>query len=256
MINLKTPEEIKIMREGGKILAEIIKQLSQAAKPGITTKDLDKLASDLIKSAGARPAFLGYGGFPATLCVSVNDEVVHGVPSERVLKEGDIVSLDLGLTYKGFITDSAITVPVLGEEKYEDWAKKNPKEARLIKVAKQALNVGIKNSKPGTRLSKLGRLIQETIESHNFGVVKDLVGHGVGKKLHEDPSVPNFEFDDGGIKLEPGMVIAIEPMITMGDWRVVKARDGFTYNTKDGSLAAHFEHTLAITDSGAQVLTE
>lgn len=244
------------MAEGGKILADILKKVSEAARPNIATKYLDKLAGELIKSAGVRPAFLGYGGFPATLCVSVNDQVVHGVPSDMVLTQGDIIGLDLGIVYKGLITDSAMTVPVLGDLSYQEWAAANPKLATLLRITKEALNLGIKQARVGNRLSKIGQVIQGHIEKNDFGVVRDLVGHGVGKKLHEDPPVPNFDHDDGGLRLEEGMVIAIEPMVNLGSWQVKKGRDGFTYETKDKSPSAHFEHSVAITKEGPRILTK
>ena len=255
MVYLKSPAEIQIMREGGKILAEIIKKLSDEVKPGITTKDIDKLMRELILFYKVKPAFLGYGGFPASVCTSINDEVVHCVPSERRLEQGQIISLDMGIIHGGFNLDAAITMPVLGNLNYWQWAKLNSRLHQLIEVTREALCAGIKEAKVGNNVGKIGHAIQLIVEKHKFGVVRDLVGHGIGRKLHEEPHVPNFGSPDDGIKLEEGMVIAIEPITTVGDWRVIKGRDGFTYKTKDGSYAAHFEHTVAITKKGPRILT-
>jgi methionyl aminopeptidase len=260
-IYLKTEDEIKTMQKGGKILADILKKLAEAVKPGITTKDLDTLARELVLSYNlsgqeVKAGFLGYGGFPAALCASVNDEVVHGVPSKKILSEGDIISLDMGVIYEGFNLDSAITVPVLDAMSYKDWAKANPKLNELIEVTRESLNIAIKQAKAGNRIGKIGHAVQSFVEGKGFGVVRDLVGHGVGRSLHEDPQVPNFGSEKDGAELREGMVIAIEPMVTAGDWHVVEDRGGFTYRTKDGSYAAHFEHTVAITKRGPLVLTE
>lgn len=267
MVHLKSPQEIKIMREGGRILAEILKELSAAVKPGITTLDIDKLARELILTAetqkksedrnldqSIQPAFLDYGGYPAMVCTSVNDEVVHCVPSARELKEGEIISLDMGIIYNGFYLDAALTVPVSSGD-YKQWAESNPRFHSLIETTKKALNVGIKQAKVGNHVGKIGHAIQSVVEKHGFNVVRDLVGHGIGLELHEEPQVPNFGPANAGPKLEAGMVIAIEPMVTAGDWRLVKGKDGFSYNTADGSPAAHFEHTVAITERGPCVLT-
>lgn len=257
MIHLKTTEEIEIMREGGRILAEILEKLAEAVKPGITTADLDKLARELILFYKVKAGFLGYGGYPAVLCTSVNDEVVHCVPSLRVLKEGEIVSLDMGIIYKSFNLDAAVTLPVLSDpNSYNQWASENPRPAKLIEVTKRALAEGVKEAKVGNRIGKIGQAIQETVESHGFGVVRELVGHGIGRNLHEAPQVPNFGSENEGEKLKEGTVIAIEPMVTAGDWRVVEAKDGFAYRTRDGSVAAHFEHTVAVTKNGPLVLTQ
>ncbi len=243
------------MAEGGRILAEILRKLSEAVKPGVTTQDLDRLARELLLFYKVEPAFLGYGGFPAVLCTSINNEVVHGVPSQRILKEGEIISLDMGLVYQGFNLDSAVTVPVLGHHSYGEWAKSNQKLSKLLQVTKEALNAGINQVRIGNKIGKIGHAIQAVIESNGFGVVRELVGHGIGRNLHEEPQVPNFGSEKEGVKLEEGMVIAIEPMVTTGDWRVVLGKDKFTYRTKDGSSAAHFEHTVAVTKDGPLVLT-
>lgn len=255
MISIKTESEIKTMREGGKILAEILEQLAVAVQPGISTFDLEKLARKLVSFYKVEPSFLGYQNFPAALCVSINDEVVHGVPSvTRILKEGDIISLDMGILYEGFNVDSALTVPVLGGLTRDQWAKDNPKLNKLIETTKTALNAGIKQAKVGNRLGKISNTIQGVIEKEGFSVIREMVGHGVGRKLHEEPQIPNYGHPDDGPVLEEGMVLAIEPMVSAGDWHLVQ--DGLTYKTKDGSYAAHFEHTVAITKNGAQVLTE
>lgn len=256
MMNLKTPGEIEIMAEGGKILAEILKKIGRAVKAGIATEDLDKLARELCFSFSVKPAFLGYDGFPAALCVSVNDEVVHGTPSKRILREGDIVGLDMGIVHRGLITDSAITVPVLGELTYDTWVKKDPRTAKLIETTKRALDAGIKKAKVGNRVGAIGHEIQKIAEGEGFGVVRDLAGHGVGRHLHEDPVVPNFGRSNDGPELVEGMVLAIEPMITAGDFRTKLAPDGQTYVTQDGSNSAHFEHTIAITKKDPIVLTQ
>lgn len=261
MIYLKSQQEIEIMAGGGRILAEIIKKLSDAVKPGITTKDIDKLAGELIlfyakqESGTVEPAFLGYGGYPANICTSVNDEVVHCVPSGLELKEGKIISLDVGIKYNGFYLDSAATLPVLGRMDYEAWSKRNPELHKLLEVTKEALNAGIKQAKIGNHIGDISQAVQSVVERNRFSVIRELVGHGIGRNLHEEPQVPNFGSAGEGVKLQEGMVIAIEPMVSIGDWRLVKGADGFTYKTKDGSYAAHFEHTIAITAEGPLILT-
>lgn len=247
MTTIKTPEEIKIMAEGGKILAEVLSQIEKMAKPGITTLELDGAAEALILKRGAKPAFKGYENFPYSLCVSVNDIIVHGLPSNYKLKDGDIVGLDLGVLWKGYNTDMALTVGV-GNISFE--AK------RLLQVTRKALKRGIKKAKPGVTTGDIGNTIQRYIESQGYGVVRDLCGHGIGKEIHEDPKVPNYGQRHKGVELKKGMVICIEPMVTIGDWHLKKARDGYGFATKDGSLAAHFEHAIAITEDGCKVLTE
>lgn len=247
MISIKTPEEIKIMAEGGKMLAEVLKEVEKKAKPGVTTLDLDRAAEALILSRGAKPAFKNYQGFPFSLCASVNEIIVHGYPSDYVLKEGDIIGLDLGLVYKGYNLDMASTVAV-GKVSFE--AK------RLIVSAKKALKRGIKKAKIGNTIGDIGNTVQRFVEGQGYGVIKDLCGHGIGKELHEEPKIPNFGKRGSGPELKEGMVICIEPMISMGDYALRKADDGYGYATKDGSLSAHYEHTIAITKSGPKVLTE
>lgn len=247
MISIKTPEEIKIIAEGGKILANVLKELEKMIKPGITTLELDRAAEAFILSHGGQPAFKGYAGFPYSLCTSINENIVHGLPSNYVLKEGDLLKLDLGVSYKGFNTDSAITVAV-GRVSFE--AK------RLMNVTKKALRLGIKKAKVGNTIGDIGNTIQRFIEDQGFGVVRDLCGHGIGKEVHEDPKIPNFGKRQTGEKLIEGMVICIEPMITAGDYNLKKSDDGYGYATKDNSLSAHFEHTIAITKKGPRILTE
>ena len=247
MITIKTQEEIQLMAESGKILATVLKEVEKMVKPGITTLELDRASEALILSAGAKPGFKGYDGFPYSLCASVNENIVHGLPSNYALKEGDIVGLDLGVIYKGYNSDMAVTVPV-GNVSFE--AK------RLINVTKKSLRLGIKKAKVGNTIGDIGNTIQRFVEDQGFGVVRDLCGHGIGKNLHEDPKIPNFGKRGSGEKIEEGMVICIEPMVTVGDYNMKQSKDGYGFATKDGSLSAHFEHTIAITKKGARVLTE
>ena len=246
-ITLKTQEEIQAIAEGGKILAAALKELEKLAKPGITTLELDKAAEAFILSRGGKPGFKNYEGFPFSLCASVNENIVHGFPSNYVLKDGDVLKLDLGVLYKNFNTDSAITVAV-GNVSFET--------KRLINVTKKSLRLGIKKAKIGNTVGDIGNTVQRFVEDQGFGVVRDLCGHGIGKHLHEDPKIPNFGKRGGGEKLIEGMVICIEPMVTAGDFNIKPSKDGYGYATKDGSLSAHFEHTLAITKKGPRILTE
>jgi len=246
MISIKTSEEITMMAEGGKILSEVLKKVEAMVKPGITTLELDRAAEALILGFGAKPAFKGYEGFPYSLCTSVNEVIVHGFPSNYKLKEGNIVGIDLGVLYKGYNTDMAVTVPV-GEISYE--AK------RLITVTKKALRIGIKKARAGIKTGDLGNTIQRYIEDQGYGVVRDLCGHGIGKNVHEDPQIPNYGQRHKGTELREGMVICIEPMLTIGSYDLKKAEDGYGFATKDGSLSAHFEHTIAITKDGCKILT-
>ena len=258
MITIKTPEEVEIIAEGGKILAKIMKELENNVKPGITTKELDRLAESLIFKYGGECSFKGYQNFPACLCTSINEEIVHAVPSYRVLKEGDIISLDIGMKYNGFHTDMAITLPV---------GKINPETKRLIEVTKKALEIGIEKVKPENHIGDISRVIQKYVESQGFNVVRELCGHGIGREIHEDPQILNsvsFEkklvdkvkyVEDGNIEIEAGMILCLEPMVTVGDWHIKKSKDGFGFKTKDGSLSCHFEHTVAVTKNGAKILT-
>jgi len=248
-IYIKSDDEIAIMREAGRIVAQTLQRLVDELRPGVVTRDLDKIVLREFARHDVIPTFLGYGypPYPATLCVSVNEEIVHGIPGKRIIQEGDVVSLDLGCTHKGFVADSAVTV-IVGRAK-------QPIAEKLVKVTKEALETGIAHARAGARIGEISHAIQEHIESNGFGVVREYVGHGVGREMHEEPQVPNFGPVDRGEVLKKGMVIALEPMVTVGDWRTRQLDDHWTVVTADGSMAAHFEHTIAITDNGAQVLT-
>jgi len=251
---VKTPAEIKKMEEGGKILAKILHNLAKMVKPGITTAKLEEAACKMIKDKGGKPSFLGYGGgfqakpFPTALCTCINQEIVHApaLPSRKVLS-GDLLSIDVGLLYKGMYTDTALTVPV---------GKVSKEAQKLIKVTKKSLELGIKKIKPKNTLKDIAEAIQKHAESHGFSVVRELVGHGVGRAVHEDPKVPNYvmpELED--YKLVEGMTLALEPMICQGGFNIKVLKDGWTAVTADGRLAAHFEHTVVVTKRGCQVLT-
>jgi len=235
------------MKKAGELLARVMKEVGKKVKPGVTTKYLDKAAEGLILKYGAKPNFKGYQGFPATLCTCINEEVVHCVPSKRKLEEGDIVTLDGGLIFKDFNSDMAVTIAV-GE-------KISPETLRLIRVTKKALKRGMKKVRPGNTFGDIGNTIQRYVEGQGYNVVRDLCGHGIGRELHEDPQIPNYGKRGQGPKIKEGMVFCIEPMVTMGDWKLKTARDGHGYQTKDNSLSAHFEHTIAVTKTGWQVLT-
>lgn len=250
MINIYNLEEIEIMQQGGKILAKIIKQLIKKAKIGITTEYLNKVAEDLIFSYGAKPAFKGYNGYPSALCASLNEQIVHGIPSQRILEKGDVLTLDLGIKYKNFYTDSATTI-IIG--------KVDKKIKKLISVTKKALEIGIKKARPGNYLEDISLAIQQHAEKNGFNAVRELCGHGIGKHLHEDPQVLNYIGEiplSEKLKLKTGMVLALEPMFVTGDWRIEKGDDGFVYKSIDNSISAHFEHTIAITKRGAKILTK
>jgi methionyl aminopeptidase len=248
MITIKSDEEVKIMREAGRVVGQVLELLAETVKPGLVVKELDKIVRKEYAKRGVIPTFLGYAEppYPATVCVSVNDELVHGIPGDRVIQEGDIVSIDLGATYKGYVGDSAITVGV-GEI--------GPEAKRLIDVTRESLWRGIGAARAGARLGAISSTIGEYIEGQGFGVVREYVGHGVGRRMHEEPQVPNYGPPDRGPLLRKGMVLALEPMVTVGDWHTKKHDDGWTVSTLDGSLCAHFEHTIAITDGEAEVLT-
>ena len=241
MIILKTQDEIAVMAQASQVVAEVLAILKKAVRPGITTDELDRLAEEEIRSRGARPAFKGYRSYPKTLCASVNEQVVHGIPSRRVLKEGDIIGLDLGAIVDGFYGDSAVTVAV-GET--------NERTTRLVRVAEEAMYLGIKQAVVGHRLSEISHVIQQHVESAGFSVVTEFVGHGIGRQLHEEPQVPNYGKPGQGPRLQAGMVLAIEPMINMGKAAVKVLEDRWTAVTVDGSLSAHFEHTIAIQPGG------
>lgn len=244
---VKTQREIALMREGGKILAGIMEELKARVKPGISTNFLDKEAEHRIREAGALSAFQGYDGFPKTLCVSVNEEIVHVIPSQRILREGDIITLDLGLIWEGRYVDMARTVPV---------GKVSKEAARLIAATQEALNLGVAQASPGNTLGDIGYSVQRYVESKGYGVVRDLCGHGIGTELHEEPKVLNYGEKGSGMTLKENMVLCIEPMVTAGDWKLKKSADGYGFQTQDGSLSCHFEDTIAITAKGPQVLTK
>lgn len=276
MITIKSQQEIEIMQIGGRILAEILNQVAKEVKPGVTTAELNELAEKLIQKAGAIPAFKNFQNFPAALCTSVNEEIVHAAPSERKLKEGDIIGLDLGILYpssaslsgttegkpsercsicpsaghcggvRGLFTDAAVTVAV---------GKISAEAEKLIKVAEKALEIGLEQVRPGNYLGDIGHMVQKHVESEGFSVIRDLVGHGVGRELHEDPEIPNFGQPGTGIELKEGMTLAIEPMVAAGQSQVERVKGGFAYRTSDKSLAAHFEHTVVVTKDGCEILT-
>ena len=246
---VKNQKELDILREGGKKLAAVLSSVAEAAKPGIKTKELDTLAEKLIVGAGGKPSFKGYknpigkNNYPATLCISINEEVVHGIPDERILKIGDVVGLDAGMWYGSYCTDTALTVLVGGGTN------------KLIEKTKESLSVGISKVKAGVRIGDIGFAIQNFLEKNGFGVVRELVGHGVGNAVHEDPEIPNWGKIGTGSEFVEGMIIAIEPMATEGSPKVKLLDDGWTWVTADGSNAAHFEHTLVVTKSGSEILT-
>lgn len=254
MIIIKTKEEIEILREGGKRLAQVLEKVRQIIKPGISTWELDQYAEKLIKEMGDYPAFLNYRPegaekpYPASLCVSVNDEVVHGIPrQDKILKEGDIVSIDCGLKHKNLFTDHAITVPV---------GKISSTSEKLMEITKKSLEAGIWAAQAGAKIGDISFAIESVIRPHHYGIVEVLSGHGVGKKIHEDPYIPNFGKKNTGPKLVPGMVLALEPMVNNGTKHVTLNDDGYTIRTADGKKSAHFEHTILITDGEAEILTK
>lgn len=246
MITIKSEQEIEIMTEAGKILSEIIKKVAEKADIGVTTKELDRFAEDLILKSGNKPAFKNYQGFPACLCTSINQVIVHGVPSDYKLKQGDILSLDLGLKHKGYFSDMAITMPI-GELDSEN--------LRLIRVTKKALKRGIKKLKPGSSFGDIGNTIQRYVESQGFNVIRDLCGHGIGKELHEDPQILNYGKRHTGEKIKQGMVVCLEPMVVMGHWKIKQSKDDSGFETADNSLSAHFEHMILVTKDGPKILT-
>jgi methionyl aminopeptidase len=246
MITIKSTREIEIMRRSGKITSKTLEMLIASVKPGMTTAHVDKMAEDSIRSMGGIPTFIGYHGYPSTICASVNEEVVHGMPGSRVLNDGDLLSIDIGTTLDGYVSDSAVTIAI-GNVSLE--AK------RLMRVTQECLMFGIAQMKRGNRLSDIGHAVQTHAEKNGYGVVRDLVGHGIGTKMHEEPQVPNYGTPGQGPELRVGLCLAIEPMITEGTWQVETLQDGWTVVTADGKLAAHFEHTIAIMDDGPRILT-
>jgi methionyl aminopeptidase len=247
MIILKSPDEIAKMRRAGRIVAGTIDRVLAAVRPGLTTGGLDEVAEAYIDEQGAIPSFKGYRGFPASICASLNDEVVHGIPGPRKLKPGDILSLDFGAIWEGYHADSAVTVFV-GEPPSAEAEK-------LLRVTEDALEAGISEIRAGKRLSDIGHAVQQVVEGAGFGVVREYVGHGIGRSLHEDPQIPNYGPPGRGPEIKPGLVVAVEPMVNMGGWETRVLPDRWTVVTADGSLSAHFEHTIAVTDDGPEVLT-
>lgn len=248
MIQLKSQREIEIMAAGGRILADTVKLMEKSVKPGMTTADLDAIAEDFIRShPGAVPSFKGLYNFPASICSSINNEIVHGIPSKkRTLSEGDVISIDVGVQFEGYHTDSATTVAV-GQVPEES--------ARLLRVTREALDAGVKAARPGNHLGDIGAAVQEIVEGAGFSVVRDLVGHGIGTGFHEEPQVPNYGKPKRGIRLVPGLTIAIEPMVNVGKPGIRTMPDRWTVVTLDGTRSAHFEHTVAITEDGPRILT-
>jgi methionyl aminopeptidase len=246
VIVCKSPGEIEKMRAANALVAEVLAELAAMVAPGVSTRDLDVLAERLVREGGAEPAFKGYRGYPATLCASVNDQVVHGIPSNRPMSEGDILSLDMGVKLNGFYGDSAVTVGVgrIGED-----------AQRLLRVTQEALERGIRQVRVGGRISDIGHAVQQHVESHGFSVVREFVGHGIGAALHEEPQIANYGDPGRGPRLAEGMTLAIEPMVNVGRPTVKMLADGWTAVTRDGSLSAHFEHTVAVTKNGPDVLT-
>lgn len=248
MIVLKTKRELLVMREAGRISAQALKLAGQLIKPGISTKEIDKELHRFILESGATPSFLGYGGFPATACISVNDVVIHGIPSKScILKEGDIVSVDVGAKYKGFHGDNAATFPC---------GKVSDEATKLMNTTKESLYEGLKKARTGFRIGDIGAAVQDYVEARGYSVVRDFVGHGVGSEMHEDPSVPNYRTSRKGARLMPGMTIAIEPMVNVGTYEVNVLDDEWTTVTADNKLSAHFEFSVAITDSDPIILTD
>ncbi len=244
--SIKSPRELEAMRKAGQVVARMISAIKAAVEPGMTTKELDTVAAKELKRQGAKPAFLGYMGFPATICTSVNEQIVHGIPSGRVLKEGDLVKVDVGAVVDGLYGDSAVTLPV---------GQVSDEAIKLMEATKGSLDAAIAVVKAGNRLGDIGAAVQEYAESRGYGVVREYVGHGIGRKLHEEPQIPNYGVAGRGALLHAGMVIAIEPMVNIGTWRTRALEDGWTVVTADGKLSAHFEHTMAVGEDGAEILT-
>ena len=248
MITLKSDREIAMMRESGRIAYAAMEKVAAAVRPGVPTRELDRIAEEEITRRGATPSFKGYGGFPASICTSVNEVVVHGIPSQRTLQEGDIVSIDLGALYHGYHSDMARTFAV-GEIA--------GKHAQLIRVTKECFELGMRAAVVGNRISDIGKAVEAHALAHGYGVVRDLVGHGVGQNLHEDPSIPNFSMKSRGAVIRAGMTLAIEPMINLGTWKVDFDReDGWTVRARDGAYSAHYENTVAVTENGPVILTD
>jgi methionyl aminopeptidase len=245
-IVVKSRDEIAIMKEAGRIVSGVRDLLVDSLRPGMVELELDEIVRREFKKAGVTPTFLGYHGYPATVCVSINDEIVHGIPGTREIQDGDVVSIDIGCTYEGFVADTAVSVGV---------GNVSPEAQKLIDVTREAVWRGIRAARAGSKTGDIGHAIQTYVEGEGLAIVREYVGHGVGRQMHEDPQVPNYGKPGTGTPLRPGMVIAIEPMVNLGDWRTKRDDDEWTVRTIDGALSAHFEHTLAITDGEAEVLT-
>ena len=245
-IIIKSEDEIALIRQAGRVVGQVLRILAQEAKPGVKGKRLDKIVRKEFAARGVEPTFLGYQGYPASVCLSINDEVVHGIPGDRELKDGDILSIDLGATYQGFVGDAAMTIGI---------GRISSDAERLIRTTESALYKGIAAAKAGVPLGAVSHAIQAEVEAGGFSVVREYVGHGVGRSMHEDPQIPNFGPTDRGPILRKGMVLALEPMVNAGGWRTKRHDDGWTVSTLDGSLSAHFEHTIALTDGDAEILT-
>lgn len=247
MTKIKTDVEIAAMRESGRMLATVLQHLSDQIRPGMSTKDLSEIAKQQLRVLGGQPTFLGYFGYPDVLCISINDEVVHGIPrANHLIKDGDLVSLDFGVTYRGMVTDSAISI-IVGQG--------SPAALKLLETTKRALAAGIDAAKANAHIGDISAAVQAVLDKEQYGIVRDLVGHGVGHELHEDPNIPNYGKKGTGPRLQAGMTIAIEPMATLGDYRIKTDPDNWTIRSADGSLAAHFEHTVLITKDGPEILT-
>jgi methionyl aminopeptidase len=246
VITLKSAREIEAMRRSGKITSTVLTELMKVARAGMETAELDRLAEYGIRQAGGLPTFKGYNGFPASICVSINDEVVHGIPGSRILRDGDLLSIDIGTTLDGYVSDSAVTLPV---------GNISQAAQRLLEVTQECLAVGIRQMASGNHVGDIGAAVAAHAHRHGYGVVRELVGHGVGRAMHEEPQVPNYGNPGTGIELRPGLVLALEPMITQESPKIRILKDGWTVVTADGKLAAHFEHTVAVTEAGPRILT-
>ncbi len=246
MTKIKTAQEIEKMRKSGQILASVLSEVEASLKPGITTEAINAIAAKKLKKLGGSPAFLGYYDYPAVICISINDEVVHGIPGKKIIKNGDVVSFDFGVNYEGMITDAARTILV---------GAPNKAKSALIASTAASLDAGIEQVRAGARIGDISAAIQSVLDDHGYGIVRDLVGHGVGHQLHEDPNIPNYGKENSGPVIEAGMTIAIEPMATLGSYKVYTADDGWTVLTRDGSTAAHFEDTILVLEDGFEILT-
>ncbi len=247
MINLKTPEQVQQMAAAGRVQARALQMVMASARPGLTTGELDETVEKFIRSQGGKPTFKGYRGYPASICTSVNDMVVHGIPGPQKLEKGDLLSVDIGVTLDGWVADAAVTIPIGGEV--------DPVSERLLETTRQALFDAVEQCRPGNRLGDVSNAVQTTVEGAGFSVIRELIGHGVGREMHEEPQVPNFGEPGTGPKLKPGMVIAVEPMVNVGGPEIRMGDDGWAVYARDGSMTAHFEFTVAVTEDEPQILT-